>query len=76
MGYLLIDKVINILSFLRITNQATPLKNGDGGERPINIAEWVGDVIQDYIRYNRRQVTDEHGREPLFPSSKIAGRLS
>lgn len=73
----LLDQVeLPFIWFRHRPDQGTPLKNGNGGERPINIAEWVGDVIQDYIRYNRRQVTDEHGREPLFPSSKIAGRLS
>ncbi|MBV0925031.1 site-specific integrase [Halomicroarcula limicola] len=54
----------------------TPLKNQEGGERIINIAEWVADVLRDFIRVNRDDVTDEYGREPLLSSQKGSGRLS
>ncbi|WP_135304095.1 tyrosine-type recombinase/integrase [Haloarcula amylovorans] len=54
----------------------TPLKNQVGGERIINIAEWVADVLRSYLRVNRDDVTDEHGREPLLTSQKGSGRLS
>jgi integrase len=56
--------------------QDTPLKNQEGGERVINIADWVADVLQDYIRVNRDDVTDAEGREPLITSQKGDGRLS
>jgi len=54
----------------------TPLKNKTGGERVINIADWVADVVRGYLRVNRSDVVDEYGREPLFSSKKGSGRLS
>ncbi|WP_436924900.1 tyrosine-type recombinase/integrase [Halosimplex amylolyticum] len=54
----------------------TPLKNNEGGERVINLAEWVGDVVEDYIQVNRKDVRDGHGRRPLITSAKGDGRLS
>ncbi|WP_207217109.1 hypothetical protein [Natrinema altunense] len=54
----------------------TRLKNGDPGERVINLADWVAETIQDYIDVNRPDQTDEHGRKPLLTSRKGNGRLS
>lgn len=54
----------------------TPLKNGEAGERVINIADWVADVIEAYIRVNREDLEDEHGRRPLLTSSKGGTRYS
>lgn len=54
----------------------TPLKNDEGGERVINLAEWVGEVLEDYIAVNRADVRDEDGRRPLLSSKKGDGRLS
>ncbi|WP_238378378.1 tyrosine-type recombinase/integrase [Haloarcula rubripromontorii] len=54
----------------------TPLKNKTGGERVINIADWVADVVRGYLRVNRSDIVDEYGREPLFSSKKGSGRLS
>lgn len=54
----------------------TPLKNGEGGERVINIADWVGQILEDYLRVNRADVEDDHGRDPLLTSRKGGGRLS
>jgi len=54
----------------------TPLKNKAGGERVINIAGWVADVLRAYLRVNRSDVVDEYDREPLFSSKKGTGRLS
>lgn len=54
----------------------TPLKNGEGGERVINLAPWVGDVVGDYINVNRDNVEDDYGRRPLFSSKKGTGRLA
>ncbi|ELZ08513.1 integrase [Halovivax asiaticus JCM 14624] len=54
----------------------TRLKNEIEGERVINVADWVADVVQDYIDVNRADQRDEHGREPLLSSRKGNGRLS
>jgi len=56
--------------------QGTTLKNGVDGERVINIADWVADVFEDYIKVNRYDVTDDHDRRPLLTSQKGSGRLS
>ncbi|WP_256403691.1 tyrosine-type recombinase/integrase [Halorubrum salinum] len=55
-------------------DQGTPLKNGSAAERSIALGEYDVGVLQDYIEYNRPDVTDEYGREPLFASTH--GRLS
>lgn len=65
----------------------TPLKNGEskiegeGGEREINLPEWVCEVLNTYIdgtgdpnHPQRKEVTDEFGREPLFTTRY--GRVS
>jgi len=52
----------------------TPLKNGEGGERTINVGEYYAEVIRDYIKQNRHGVTDEYGRQPLITSTH--GRLT
>lgn len=57
-------------------DEGTPLKNKEGGERVINIADWVGDVLQAYINVNRADVVDDDGREPLLTSKQSGGRLS
>jgi site-specific recombinase XerD len=51
----------------------TPLKNKSGGERMLAIGDETADVVDDYIRHNRKDVTDDHGREPLLTTSK--GRI-
>jgi len=42
----------------------------------INIADWVADLIADYIQVNRYDVTDDEGRSSLITSQKGDGRLS
>lgn len=44
----------------------TPLKNGSGGERPITLAHPEATLLSDYIDDMRHDVTDDHGRHPLF----------
>ena len=52
----------------------TPLKNGEAAERSIYVGDHYRAVIEDYIKYNRHDVTDDYGREPLITSDQ--GRLS
>lgn len=65
----------------------TPLKNGacevegKGGERQINLPDWVCDILNTYIdgtgdpnHPKRIQVKDDYGREPLFTTQ--FGRVS
>lgn len=52
----------------------TPLKNGIEGQRIVNLADRVTDVLDDYIRINRNDVTDDNGRSPLFTTRH--GRVS
>lgn len=44
----------------------TPLKNKRDGERPVALSTDMCTVIDDWIAKNRRDVTDEYGREPLL----------
>lgn len=54
----------------------TPLKKKEVGERVVNLQSWVAEVLQDFIRVNRADVRDEHGRNPLLTTTKGGGRLS
>ncbi|KAB1193464.1 tyrosine-type recombinase/integrase [Haloferax sp. MBLA0076] len=46
--------------------EGTPLKNGDGGERQVNLHAWVCDVLEDYVDQKRVDNTDDFDRDPLF----------
>ncbi|PSP37708.1 integrase [Halobacteriales archaeon QH_7_65_31] len=50
-------------------DQGTRLKNKSRAEREIHIKQEVCDVLEDYIKVNRHDVEDDHGREPLFTTS-------
>lgn len=52
----------------------TPLKNRQAAERTIAVGDYYAGVIEDYLQYNREEVTDDHGRSPLITSRY--GRLS
>lgn len=47
-------------------DEATPLKNKSEAEREVNLHGWVCEVLDDYIQFNRHDVTDDYGREPLL----------
>ncbi|WP_306055468.1 tyrosine-type recombinase/integrase [Natronococcus wangiae] len=47
-------------------DNGTHLKNKQSGERICALSEDVCDVLEDYIEVTRDDVTDDHGREPLF----------
>lgn len=62
---------------LRVRHRAetgTPLKNKERAERYIALSSNVTAVLADWIDQNRPNVTDDHGREPLFASRQ--GRCS
>lgn len=50
--------------------ERTPLKNKASAERQVNLHEWFCDILDDYIEGRRNDVTDDHGREPLFTTSQ------
>lgn len=52
----------------------TPLKNKKKGERLIAINSDACKVLNDYIEHNRKNVTDDSGREPLLTTQ--FGRVS
>jgi integrase len=54
------------IEFVHRPETDTPLKNKTRGERWNAISGYVADVIRDYIEGNRRDETDEYGRDPLF----------
>lgn len=55
--------------------EGTPLKNGGGSEREVNLHGWVADVLRAWIDDRRPDVTDESsGRIPLVASSR--GRMA
>jgi site-specific recombinase XerD len=50
--------------------EETPLKNGESGERLVNISTTSARVLPDYIDHNRHDVEDDYGRRPLFTSKQ------
>lgn len=52
----------------------TPLKNGELGERHVPLKPKTVEVLQDYVNEHRNDLTDDHGRDPLFTTRQ--GRLS
>lgn len=52
--------------FVHRPDTETPLKNHDSGTRWNRISQKAARYIEDYIEYNRPDVTDEHGRKPLI----------
>lgn len=52
----------------------TPLKNKAKSERQINLHDWVGDLLGDWVSDRRPSVTDDFGREPVISTAE--GRAS
>jgi len=48
----------------------TPLKNGARAERLLALDERTTETLGDYIEHTRPDVTDEHGRKPLFATDR------
>ena len=55
-------------------DQGTQLKNGEQGERPIAITPELATLLKDFVANNRRDLTDDFGRDPLITSRY--GRMS
>lgn len=73
----LIDEIsVPFVFFRHRPDSETPLKNQEGGERPVSLTDDLGELLQDYIEVNRPNVADEYGRNPLFASKKGGGRMS
>lgn len=62
------------VEFLHRPETGTPLKNDEGGQRPVSIPEPVLETIEYYVARERPKKRDEHGREPLFATRQ--GRAS
>jgi site-specific recombinase XerD len=57
--------------WLRFTHRpatGTTLKNGRDGERYVGLLAEPAAVVAEYVREGRADITDDHGRQPLFPS--------
>jgi site-specific recombinase XerD len=52
--------------FVHRPDTGTALKNGLDGERVVGLTDAVVNVLQDYCENHRPDITDEHGRAPLF----------
>ncbi|WP_460920850.1 tyrosine-type recombinase/integrase [Salinarchaeum chitinilyticum] len=57
-----------------VDNGETPLKNGAGGERIVNLSPSFTGLLEDYVQHSRHDVVDDAGREPLFTTAE--GRIS
>lgn len=69
-----VDLAEEQLQLVHRPSEGTTLKNGSGGERPIAITADFADVLDAYIERIRKDVPDDHGRDPLFTTSH--GRMS
>jgi site-specific recombinase XerD len=56
------------LQFVHRPETGTTLKKGHGGERYVGLLPAVADVLEEYVTGTRADITDDYGRQPLFPS--------
>ncbi|WP_224333511.1 tyrosine-type recombinase/integrase [Haloprofundus halobius] len=63
-----------VIKFRNREETRTRLKNGNNSERDVEVDEEVREVIDDFVKHHRPDVTDDYGREPLFATKH--GRLS
>jgi integrase len=71
-----VDVTITFVYFRHRPDTETPLKNQDQGERPVTLPDEIGELVKEYIRVRREDITDQYGREPLFPAPKKRGRAT
>lgn len=60
----------NVVEFRHRPETGTPLKNKLEGERPVGLNSETIEIIGDYVRENRYDVRDPHGRQPLLASAR------
>lgn len=61
---------LNSVEFRHRPETDTPLKNKLDGERPVGLKLESIDAIGEYVRENRIDVSDDHGRQPLLASAR------
>ena len=54
------------VEFVHRPQSDTPLKNQAHGERVVSLRREVCDAIDAYVRHERKDAHDDHGRQPLF----------
>lgn len=54
------------VEFVHRPSTGTPLKNKIEGERMVGLRRPVVDVLEEYLRENRDDALDQHGRSPLL----------
>lgn len=62
------------LTFVNRPDQATRLKKSIDGQRSVALNDEVCEALDGYIEYNRYDVYDDYGREPLLTT--VQGRMS
>jgi len=70
------EKGVARLQFRHRPEQDTPLKNGRGGERVVNLKPEFATLIEDYVDHHRKDVTDDYGRFPMITTSHGRPALS
>jgi len=65
-----LDRDVGYVEFVHRPETGTPLKNKRKGERMVKLLPEVIDVLDAYIAGDRRPNHDEHGRQPLFTSTR------
>lgn len=56
----------NHVKFRNRPKEETPLKNDRKSERNLTLSSEVIEVVSDYVQARRSEITDSHGRQPLF----------
>ncbi|MFC7213725.1 tyrosine-type recombinase/integrase [Saliphagus sp. GCM10025334] len=68
------DRDEQFLAIVHRPDTDTPVKNGKSGERLVALSDRICDLLDDYIRDRREDVTDEYSRKPLITTTH--GRVS
>jgi len=62
------DREEQWLRFEHRPETGTTLKNGRDGERYVGLLDEPAAVLAEHVAVGRADITDDHGRQPLFPS--------